>query len=394
MPTASTRYTLDWYTARLPSPPPSIPVRAHLTRHEFLRDYAAPNLPVLLAAENTRRWRACRDWVDPTTGGPDLAYLARHFGECKVQVAHCDEQWFSDQRREDMSVADFCARWDQERNEATTGWLGYAKDWHFVRQVPKYKAYSVPDAFSDDWLNLWYDCRSDCKDDYRFVYMGRAGTWTPFHADVMRSYSWSANVCGRKRWLLFPPGQEHLFTDQHGNVVYSVDHVDAAKYPRFHEAISIEVIQEPGQVLFVPSGWFHQVWNLEDTISINHNWCNQLNFDFVARSITDQLASIQADLSHLRPLGTETEWHEHCQRMLSALAGIDTNGVRQWIRVVRAHLALEDDRGDDIDGDPSTMLLDFPDSSIPAAEVETWLRQLARRQLCYASSSLLPRTTE
>ena len=36
------------------------------------------------------------------------------------------------------------------------------------------------------------------------------GTWTPLHADVFRSYSWSSNVCGRKKWYLFPPDQEYL----------------------------------------------------------------------------------------------------------------------------------------------------------------------------------------
>lgn len=35
--------------------------------------------------------------------------------------------------------------------------------------------------------------------DYRFVYVGPAGSWTPLHSDVLRSYSWSANVGGRKR---------------------------------------------------------------------------------------------------------------------------------------------------------------------------------------------------
>lgn len=44
--------------------------------------------------------------------------------------------------------------------------------------------------------------------DYRFVYCGPAGSWTPLHSDVLRSYSWSANVAGRKRWVYpGPQGQ-------------------------------------------------------------------------------------------------------------------------------------------------------------------------------------------
>lgn len=30
---------------------------------------------------------------------------------------------------------------------------------------------------------------------------------TPFHADVFRSFSWSANICGRKKWIFYPPGE-------------------------------------------------------------------------------------------------------------------------------------------------------------------------------------------
>lgn len=31
------------------------------------------------------------------------------------------------------------------------------------------------------------------------------------------------------------------------------------------------------QALFVPSGWHHSVENLEDTVSVNHNWINGFN---------------------------------------------------------------------------------------------------------------------
>ena len=32
---------------------------------------------------------------------------------------------------------------------------------------------------------------------------------------------------------------------------------------------SLQVVQEPGEILFVPSGWYHQVENATDAISIN-----------------------------------------------------------------------------------------------------------------------------
>ena len=66
--------------------------------------------------------------------------------------------------------------------------------------------YFLPIYFSSDWLNEFSDFRTDTQDDFRFVYIGPQGTWTPLHTDVYCSYSWSANIVGRKRWWIFPPG--------------------------------------------------------------------------------------------------------------------------------------------------------------------------------------------
>ena len=45
------------------------------------------------------------------------------------------------------------------------------------REFPDYGAYTVPEHFRSDWLNEVWDIRQDVSDDYRFVYMGPAGTW-------------------------------------------------------------------------------------------------------------------------------------------------------------------------------------------------------------------------
>lgn len=94
-------------------------------------------------------------------------------------------------------------------------------------------------------------------------------TRTPFHADVFRSYSWSANICGRKKWLLYPPGQEDFLRDIHGNLPYDVTSTelqDRGLYPHSEEACQpLEIIQEAGEIIFVPSGWHHQVYNLVRT---------------------------------------------------------------------------------------------------------------------------------
>jgi JmjC domain, hydroxylase len=53
----------------------------------------------------------------------------------------------------------------------------------------------------------------------------------------------------------------------------------AAFFPGLAKArrYTIEVIQESGETIFVPSGWHHTVENTKPTLSINHNWLNGTN---------------------------------------------------------------------------------------------------------------------
>lgn len=79
--------------------------------------------------------------------------------------------------------------------------LYYLKDWHHVAQFPSYGAYDTPLWFRDDWLNWAHDATTreraaDAADDatdtateasvqcadYRFVYLGPAGSFTALHS--------------------------------------------------------------------------------------------------------------------------------------------------------------------------------------------------------------------
>ena len=73
---------------------------------------------------------------------------------------------------------------------------------------------------------------------------------------LIRSYSWSANVCGVKQWLLCQPGEEEKLRDKFGNLpadITSVELQDSSMYPNAHLAQPpIVVTQGPGEVIFVP----------------------------------------------------------------------------------------------------------------------------------------------
>lgn len=111
-------------------------------------------------------------------------------------------------------------------------------------------------------------------------------TRTPFHADVFRSYSWSANICGRKKWLLYPPGQDEFLRDTHGNLPYDVTSTELQNkglFPHSEEACQpLEIIQEAGEIIFVPSGWHHQVYNLVRTVNARLHLSTKLHYTFWA----------------------------------------------------------------------------------------------------------------
>ena len=64
--------------------------------------------------------------------------------------------------------------------------------------------YEWPEEFKSDWLNEFTIATG--RQDYRFVYIGPKDSHTGFHQDVLKSHSWSSNVCGKKLWHFWAPG--------------------------------------------------------------------------------------------------------------------------------------------------------------------------------------------
>ncbi|KAL3628874.1 hypothetical protein CASFOL_027920 [Castilleja foliolosa] len=323
-----------------------------LSYADFVEKYLARNQPVILTGL-TDDWRACKDWVSDD-GKPNLRFFSAHFGGSTVQVADCDTKEFTDQKRLEMSVFEFIDIWVKLSSSGNggddDGKLLYLKDWHFVKEYPDYVAYTTPNFFLDDWLNLYLDKYSMHDDpesykarneiscsDYRFVYMGAKGTWTPLHADVFRSYSWSANVCGRKQWYFLTPSQHHLVFDRYmKSSVYDIfEDVCESKYPGFEKAIWLECTQEQNEIIFVPSGWYHQVHNLEDTISINHNWFNAFNVSWVWDLLLREYHEAKGYIEDIKDICDDFEGL--CQKNLAANAGMDFRDF--FILMIRFALA-------------------------------------------------------
>jgi len=276
-----------------------------LTYSDFFHQFMEPNKPVILQGL-TKDWKARKKWVQPSHSTsnkinvPNMKVLTQRFGSEIAPVHVQSKGGFTIARPNttEMTVSNYSEWWQNhqlfqsltpnEINELQIDLneeLLYLKDWKFHSLHPEYNLYNCPSFFQDDWLN------KVMSQKYQFVYLGPKGTCTRLHADVLFSYSWSTNICGIKRWYLIPPEHTYLIKDCFGTHLAPHLHIDCDDdtttiphggqvfYPglervRLH---AMEIIQYPGETIFVPSGWYHTVENLEDTLSINHNWINGTN---------------------------------------------------------------------------------------------------------------------
>ncbi|KAH8419375.1 hypothetical protein KR222_010036 [Zaprionus bogoriensis] len=300
--------------------------------NEFYWRYMHANWPVIIT-DVSNSWE-CRHWAldedkdnenanananAPSTSSQiNFDYLRSRIGNLDVPVADCNATYFNSHAKLQLKFHDFLQRWQQARQEEPNCNAAkdnlYLKDWHLAAELPAYEFYHVPKYFASDWLNE--QLIEQQRDDYRFVYMGPRNSWTSFHSDVFGSFSWSTNIVGHKRWLIMPPGEELKLADRLGNLPFSVD----AALLEQHKVHYFTTDQRANEAVFVPSGWYHQVLNVTDTISVNHNWFNACNVSLVWRNLLANLQAVRREIADCRQMDN---FEAHCQTMLRASFGIN-----------------------------------------------------------------------
>ena len=111
-------------------------------------------------------------------------------------------------------------------------------------------------------------------------WLGPAGTITPLHCDFDDNIF--AQIWGTKRIFLSPPHHdEFLYTWEANPLLFGSPFDPAApdfgQFPLARQAAMIEVIVKPGDMLYVPAGWYHQVSALTFSLSSNR-WARGMPF--------------------------------------------------------------------------------------------------------------------
>jgi hypothetical protein len=103
--------------------------------------------------------------------------------------------------------------------------------------------------------------------DTGFFWMGPAGTKTPFHHDLTNNFM--AQVIGRKRIKLVPLSDTPYMAN-HLHCYSQVDGsaIDYERFPSMRHAHLIECTLAPGELLFLPIGWWHYVEGLDASVTM------------------------------------------------------------------------------------------------------------------------------
>jgi hypothetical protein len=111
---------------------------------------------------------------------------------------------------------------------------------------------------------------------------GRGGKFPVLHYDSWHIYVFLCQLYGTKEYTVFAPDQTPFLypKDYHTSSISvdDIDHVDLKRFPLFAQAKPIRFHLNPGEMLFVPPGWWHMAKILSPSISISVTRVNSSNW--------------------------------------------------------------------------------------------------------------------
>ena len=92
---------------------------------------------------------------------------------------------------------------------------------------------------------------------------------TPLHHDTLMLFH--TQVVGRKRWRFVSPLEwSRVYNERNVFSEVDLERPDPAHFSAFDEATVLEVVVEPGETMFLPLGWWHQVAALDVSLSFSY----------------------------------------------------------------------------------------------------------------------------
>lgn len=227
--------------------------RHRLSRGEFLDAYYSTNRPVIITGMMDD-WPALKTW--------SLDYFAERFGdrEIEVQSGRTAGENYEIEREKylhALTMAEFVARIQAE---------GTTNDLYLTANNNSNNKRILPELW-DDIVQIpeYLDGRDGAGG---FLWIGPAGTVTPFHHDLTNNFM--AQVVGRKRVKIAPSWDLPLMENDY----HCYCRVDGRVRPPCpdpdpEQAQIVECLLGPGEILFLPVGCLHYVEAVDVSVTVS-----------------------------------------------------------------------------------------------------------------------------
>lgn len=235
-----------------------IPRVPRLSREEFEDAYLARGRPVIVTG-GAAAWGTDGPWT------PER--LRQALGARAVKVASSERDVFGYDETEAAYQVEEMA-------------FGAAADLITRVQPSERRYYLMQQSLPREFPELAALLRPpDCVGSARahpHLWFGSEGNLTPLHYDMANNAF--GQMHGRKRFLLFDPAQsELLYPREAGSRHHNLSQLDPeqpdpARFPRFAEAEGWTGEVGPGDMLYLPAFWWHQVRSLEMGVSVSVWW--------------------------------------------------------------------------------------------------------------------------
>jgi hypothetical protein len=203
-------------------------------------------------------------------------------------------------------------------------------------------SYWKPECFGPDLFELLGEERPA----HRWLIIGPQRSGSTFHKDPNATSAWNAVIQGSKYWIMFPPNISvpGVYVSSDSSEVTSPLSI-AEWLLEFHSVARelpacVEGICRQGEILHVPSGWWHLVVNLEDGIALTQNFVPKspslhhlteaLSF---LKDKADQVTGFRRDISDPYALFVDRlrkEYPEILEEALQIMDGRNAQKKRKW----------------------------------------------------------------
>lgn len=230
--------------------------RTSPSRDEFVERYVRGCRPVVLT-DVTRDWPAMKRWSPQD--------LKQRFGQFDVEIQ--DGRDADPDYEENKLVHRRVVRLAPFVDRVLAG--GATNDYYLTANNEALRS----DAFSPllaDIGSLPPVCDRSQLPERSSFWFGPAGTKTPLHHDTIMLFH--TQVIGRKRWRLVSPLETpKLYNFNNVFSPVDIDAPDLRRYPLFAEVTVLDVVVEPGETIFLPLAWWHQVESLDLSMSLSYS---------------------------------------------------------------------------------------------------------------------------